>query len=189
MNKISPRLTSITRKRLSALVAAAMVAGIFLLSWKITDIRRRYEGEKAKSILWYDVLTKLHGAVVIVDGYSGLVKEWSPGATAIFGWPAEEALDSDLKFLMTEDKYLAHITAITTAPARARLNGAVVEITCWAFTKSEKQVHVRINVRGVRLDDEYLYVAIIDKIENIVTIPPTPQDISGKGPAAQGPAK
>ena len=112
---------------------------------------------------------------IVVLAPSGRIIEWSPGATAIFGWTLSEVAGSYPDFLMPPELWKRH-----EAKLAARASGKVdphrvSSVICWAITKTNELVQVHVVVSSFRNHVGYNHIAIIAKQDNYVRLADTPK--------------
>lgn len=99
-------------------------------------------------------------AMVALDR-SGIVRLWNPGATALFGWSAEEALGNSLPIIPEgkESELQAHIATtmeggqlLDVEVTRRRKDGRVINLRLWTMPIRENGVEITGGM-AIYLDD------------------------------------
>jgi PAS domain S-box-containing protein len=136
----------------------------------IMNVRKEHEALHNKALMWRDVVDSIPSGLVVADR-EGRVIAWNHGAEQLLGWQEDDVVGANITFLMpTEAARARHTEAITDAAVVEKLrNGAILEFSCHALTKTGDLQHVRVRVTGIH--DGYKYfLAHISREEDVAPV-------------------
>lgn len=101
---------------------------------------------------WRRILIDTPDALIYADR-EGVIRAWNPGAEAVFGFSAAEALGQSLDLIIPERLRAAHWRGFERAMARgATSHGAQVRTTRGTHKEDDRKLYVDMSF-GVVLDD------------------------------------
>ena len=108
-------------------------------------------------------------ATIIVQVQSGLIKDWSPGATVMFGWRADEAIGKPVTVLVPKKYRQKHLEAWDKYVAGSKIPKRG-PLEAHAMTKSGRIIPVNISYSCWDEKNSIMVAAVIrNRIENPAT--------------------
>lgn len=87
-------------------------------------------------------------SAVITVNEMGVIIDWRPGATTLFGWTLEEAIGKDVYFITPPRYRHKHSAAFQKARNTKTLPDGTTTVQAHALTKSGEEIPVAINPSG-----------------------------------------
>ena len=162
-------------------VAAAlfMLVLVFVLTQAYTTWQhvKHEEAERSRDRFWRSAMTDSDAAVIVVDGDTGAIVEWSAGAEQLTGWLSREVLGYGLGFILPNESYLRHHRKMFQDPeVRKKSLQRVFRVYSVIITRAGQQRHVMVTIRGHK-NGRHLYIACVDPVDRVVEVPPSAPDV------------
>jgi PAS domain S-box-containing protein len=98
----------------------------------------------------YRLIVEQSSDAVIFADPEGTIRIWNPGAEAIFGFLAGDAVGENLNLIIPEDMRAAHWAAFTVAIEAGRTKHSRGALTTRSLTKDRKKIYVSLSFSIVR---------------------------------------
>jgi diguanylate cyclase (GGDEF)-like protein/PAS domain S-box-containing protein len=149
------------QSKLDYLEAGAMIASLLLGLATIGYLRGRLRIETNERRL-RTVLATASDGIIVID-QEGLIEEFNPAAEQLFGYGADEVLDTPLNRLMSKedaDLHNSHLNAAAKGAARPVAQGRDI----YGLRKDGSQFPIEITVGQTVIDGRTVFVGILRDI-------------------------
>jgi PAS domain S-box-containing protein len=163
------RLLSATRYSLvgfllTGSLTVCLLIGLIVAYWREEQARRAAEQEIHRQASRYAAINRAAPSAIVTADRFGLIGEWNPAATHIFGWTAEEMIGRDMSLIIPERYRRAHLAGMTAALASGHLKYPDRTWEFWGLRKDGTEFPAEIFTDVFTLDGVTHSIGIVRDI-------------------------